>query len=55
MKDKGYFTINLSGVFLAHIRKLDKTWIDFVGNSNEKYQVIGTLIDEHLKTNNSNH
>jgi hypothetical protein len=47
-KDVGYFTVNINHVFMAHIHKMGETWKDFVGATSELYQVVGSLIDEHL-------
>ena len=50
-KDKGYYTINLDGTFMGHIHKSESVWADFLGNTNEIYQMIGEAIDAHLKEN----
>jgi hypothetical protein len=48
-KDKGYFTIILDGIFVGHIHKLGEEWLDFLGVNTEVYQLVGNLIEEHLK------
>jgi hypothetical protein len=50
-KDKGYYTINLDGVFAGHIHKSGLFWTDFLGKTNEIYQMIGEGIEAHLKEN----
>jgi hypothetical protein len=45
--DKGYYTVILNGVFLAHIHKM-ATWTDAIGKTNEMFQVVGALIEDHL-------
>ncbi len=47
-KDVGYYTVNLNNVFLAHIHKVGSVWSDFLGGSNELYQVIGSEIEGYL-------
>jgi hypothetical protein len=49
-KDKGYYTINLDGVFLGHIHKSGLFWTDFLGKTNEIYQMIGEGIETYLKS-----
>ena len=43
-KDKGYYTVNLNKVFLAHIHLMGNQWKDFLGNTNEIYQAVGNQI-----------
>lgn len=52
-RDKGYYTITLDGIFLGHIHKSGLFWTDFLGKTNEKYQVIGESIEGYLRTNSS--
>ncbi|HEX3079917.1 MAG TPA: hypothetical protein VHQ04_05620 [Puia sp.] len=47
-KDKGYYTINLDGIFMGHIHKSGLVWTDFLGNTNELYQMIGESIEAYL-------
>ena len=48
-KDKGYFTVSINHVFLAHIHKVNSEWLDFIGGKDELYQAVGAQIDEHFK------
>jgi hypothetical protein len=48
-QDKGYYTVNLGHIFLAHIRKPEHNWCNFFGNTNETYNIIGKAIDEWLE------
>jgi len=48
-KDKGYYTISLEGIFLGHIHKSGFFWTDFIGKTNEIYQMIGEAIEAHKK------
>jgi hypothetical protein len=49
-RDKGYYTINLDGIFLGHIHKSGMFWTDFLGKTNETYQAIGEGIEAYLRT-----
>ncbi|MDP9041603.1 MAG: hypothetical protein M3N30_06440 [Bacteroidota bacterium] len=46
--DKGYYTINLNGNFFAHIHK-GENWTDAIGRTGEMFQIVGKLIEEHVK------
>ena len=48
-KDRGYFTVSLDNIFISHIHKLGGQWKDVIGGSTQLYQVIGKLIEDHLK------
>jgi len=48
-KDKGYYTIILDGIFMGHIHQSGLFWTDFLGKTNEIYQMIGEGIEGHLK------
>jgi hypothetical protein len=45
-KDKGYYTVSLNNVFLAHIHLMGGDWVDFLGSTNVTYQTVGKLIEE---------
>ena len=47
-KDKGYYTVNLDGIFMGHIHKSGEVWTDFLGKTNQVYQMIGERIDAYL-------
>ena len=45
-KDKGYFTVIINNIFLAHIHSVQGDWVDFLGKSHELYRVVGKMIEE---------
>jgi hypothetical protein len=45
-KDKGYFTVILNNVFLAHIHSVQGEWLDFLGKTHEIYKIVGKMIEE---------
>ena len=45
-KDKGYFTVIINNIFLAHIHSLQGDWVDFLGKSHELYKIVGKMIEE---------
>lgn len=47
-KDKGYYTVNLNNIFLAHIHQVGDVWCDFLGSTNEIYQAVGKKIEEKI-------
>jgi hypothetical protein len=49
VKDKGYYSVSIESIFLGHIHRNGDVWMDFIGTSNELYQVIGKSIEEHVK------
>jgi len=49
-KDKGYYTITLDGIFIGHIHKSGMFWTDFLGKTNELYQMVGECIEVYLRT-----
>jgi hypothetical protein len=51
-KDKGYFTVSINHIFLAHIHKVGSEWTDFIGGKNEVYQAVGIKIDEYINNGN---
>jgi hypothetical protein len=48
-RDKGYYTINLDGIFMGHIHKSGLVWTDFLGNTNQIYQMVGEGIEGIVK------
>lgn len=48
-KDRGYFTVTINHVFLAHIHKVGEEWYDFLGTRLSIYRAVGEQIDDYLK------
>ncbi len=48
-KDKGYYTVILNNVFLAHIHYMGGEWVDFLGKTHELYRAVGKMIEEQCK------
>ena len=46
-QDRGYYQVTLNNVFLAHIHSVDGIWMDFLGATNEMYEIVGKLIEGH--------
>ena len=44
-QDRGYYQVTLNNVFLAHIHSMDGVWMDFLGVTNEMYEIVGKLIE----------
>ena len=46
-QDRGYYQVTLNNVFLAHIHSISGVWMDFLGVTNEMYEIVGKLIERH--------
>lgn len=46
VKDKGYYSVTINNIFIAHIHKMGENWEDFLGKTHELYKIVGKLIEE---------